>query len=148
MMNGKTMKYIFIFCFLLFTVFNLKADDNDSIQIKNNILFFRDPRVDILQKVYARKAPGARKAAIRVQVFQAASRDKVFEAKTQFSAHFPGITTYVTYAPPNFKLRAGDFETQGEAYKFLQQVKPLFPASFVIEEKIVEDDKRAKQRNY
>ncbi|MDB5226563.1 MAG: preprotein translocase [Bacteroidota bacterium] len=142
------MKYLFTFCCLLFTAYSLKAEENDSIQIKNNILFFRDPRVDILQKIYARKTPGPRKGATRVQVFQATSRDKVFEAKMQFSAHFPGIMTYVTYAPPNFKLRAGDFETQQEAYKFLQQVKPLFPASFVIEEKIVDDDKKYKPKNY
>jgi hypothetical protein len=142
------MKYALAFCFLL-TSFFLPAEDNDSMQIRNNILFFKDPRVDVLQKIYLRKTAGTRKNAIRVQIFQASSRDKVFEAKTQFAARFPGIVTYVTYAPPNFKLRAGEFETHGEATKFMQQVKPFFPASFVIEEKVAEDDRnKPKQKNY
>ena len=82
----------------------------------------------------------------KLYVFQAAARDQVFEAKAQFSARFPGIVTFVTYASPNFRLRAGEFETQGEAFKFMQQVKPYFPASFVIEEKGKDDDDKMKPK--
>jgi hypothetical protein len=100
----------------------LSAADNDSVpEIRNNILFFKDPRVDVLQKMYIRKGNNNKKA-IRVQIFQAASRDKIFEAKAQFSARFPGIVTFVTYAPPNF------------------------PASFVIEEKGKEEEDKAKPK--
>lgn len=139
------MKYLLTAYFLFFTAYFTKAADNDSTEIKNNILFFKDPRVDVLQKMYSRK-PVNKKQAIRVQVFQAAARDKVFEAKAQFSARFPGIVTYVTYVSPNFRLRAGEFETQGEAFKFMQQVKPYFPASFVIEEKGKDDDDKNKPK--
>jgi hypothetical protein len=139
------MKYIFSFCFLCWGWTQVRAQDADSI--RNNILFFKDPRVDVLQKMFLRKPASNRKNAIRVQIYQASSRDKIFEAKTQFSQRFPGITTYVTYAPPNFKLRAGEFETHQEAYKFMQQVRPYFPASFVIEERVT-DDSRPKQKNY
>ncbi|HNY56366.1 MAG TPA: SPOR domain-containing protein [Chitinophagales bacterium] len=139
------MKYL-ITLLVLFTAFTfVKAADNDSTEIRNNILFFKDPRVDVLQKMYSRK-PVNKKQAIRVQVFQAAARDQVFEAKAQFSARFPGIVTFVTYASPNFRLRAGEFETQGEAFKFMQQVKPYFPASFVIEEKGKDDDDKSKPK--
>ena len=94
-----------------------------------------------------RKPAGPKKMIIRVQVYQAAARDKIFEAKAQFSARFPGIQTFVSYAPPNFKLRAGEFETQQEAFKFMQQLKPYFPASFVIEEKGPDDDKTKPKKN-
>jgi hypothetical protein len=134
------MKYIITIYCLIFIVSLSMAADNDSTEVKNNIIFFKDARVDVLQKMYSRKAVN-KKQAIRVQVFQAAARDKIFEAKAQFSARFPGIVTFVTYAPPNFRLRAGDFETQQEAYKFMQQIKAYFPASFVIEEKGPDDDK-------
>ncbi len=144
------MKYIITAYCILFTAYFAKAADNDSTEVRNNILFFKDPRVDVLQKMYSRKPAGPKAKIIRVQVFQAPARDKIFEAKAQFSARFPGITTYVTYAPPNFKLRAGEFETQGEALKFMQQVKAYFPASFVIEEKGKEkedDDKKKKDKD-
>lgn len=141
------MKYLITAYCLLFTAYLTKAADNDSSEVKNNILFFKDPRVDVLQKMYMRKPAGPKKQVIRVQVFQAAARDKIFEAKAQFAARFPGIVTFVTYAPPNFRLRAGEFETQGEAYKFMQQVKPYFPASFVIEEKGQDDKDKTKKKD-
>lgn len=139
------MKFLFTAFCLTAAVLFAKPADNDSTEISNNILFFKDPRVDVLQKMYMRK-PVNTKKAIRVQIFQAAARDKIFEAKAQFSARFPGIPTFVTYAPPNFKLRVGEFETQGEAYKFMQQLKPYFPASFVIEEKGKDDDDKIKPK--
>lgn len=132
------MKYLFTACCLLMFAFFCKANDNDSTDIGNNILFFKDPRVDVLQKIYSRKAAVDKKKTVRVQIFQAQSRDQVFEARAKFSARFPGIATIITYAPPNFKLRVGDFETNQEAFKFMKTLKSDFPASFVIEEKVFE----------
>lgn len=141
------MKYLITAYCILFTAYFMKAADNDSTSTGNNILFFKDPRVDVLQKMYSRKAAGPKKGYIRVQVFQAAARDKIFEAKAQFSARYPGIPTFVTYAPPNFKLRAGEFETHQEASKFLKGVKAYFPASFVIEEKAPDEKNKPKTGN-
>lgn len=141
------MKYLIAFCFLLFAITNSKAADNDSTEeIKNNILFFKDARVDVLQKIYSRKPAGPKKQIIRVQVFQAESRDKIFEAKAQFSARYPGIQTFVTYISPNFKLRAGEFESKQEAHKFMMQIKAYFPTSFVIEEKGPDDKDKLKAK--
>lgn len=128
------------YCLFLSAILTFAAD-SDSTEVKNNILFFKDPRVDVLQKMYMRNTSTDNSKAIRVQVFQAAARDKVFEAKAQFSARYPGIITFVTYASPNFRLRVGEFATHQEAFKFMQQVKPYFPMSFVIEEKGKDNDK-------
>lgn len=139
------MKYLLsLFCMIL-SVGIVRAQGTDSLVVKNNILFFKDPRVDVLQKMYSRNNE-TKKSYIRVQVFQASSRDKIFESKAQFSARFPGIATFVTYAPPNFRLRVGEFATQQEAFKFMQQTKPYFPASFVIEEKGGDDDKQKSKK--
>jgi hypothetical protein len=140
------MKYLFTAYCLLMTAYFTKAADNDSTEIRNNILFFKDARVDVLQKIYSRKPAGPKKMIIRVQVFQAEARDKIFEAKAQFSARYPGIQTFVTYVSPNFKLRAGEFESKQEAFKFMQQIKPYFPTSFVIEEKGPDDKDKLKAK--
>ena len=144
------MKYLITSCFLLLAFFNSKAADNDSTEIRNNILFFKGFYLvfhrDILQKIYSRKPAGPKKMIIRVQVFQAEARDKIFEAKAQFSARYPGIQTFVTYVSPNFKLRAGEFESKQEAFKFMQQIKPYFPTSFVIEEKGPDDKDKLKAK--
>ena len=140
------MKYFLTAYCLLFTACFTRAADNDSTEIRNNILFFKDARVDVLQKIYSRKPAGPKKMIIRVQVFQAEARDKIFEAKAQFSARYPGIQTFVTYVSPNFKLRAGEFESKQEAFKFMQQIKPYFPTSFVIEEKGPDDKEKLKAK--
>ncbi len=141
----SNLKYSITLFLLLTSMALLQAADNDSIpENGDNILYFKDPRVDVLQKMYMRKA-ASKKQAIRVQIFQASSRDQIFDAKSQFSARYPGIVTYVSYASPNFRLRVGEFETQNEAFKFMQQVKHYFPASFVIEEKGKESEDKLKK---
>lgn len=141
------MKFFIALSFFILSFSFAKAADNDSTEeIKNNVLFFKDPRVDVLQKIYSRKPAGPKKQIIRVQVFQAESRDKIFEAKAQFSARYPGIQTFVTYMSPNFKLRAGEFESKQEAFKFMQQIKAYFPSSFVIEEKGPDDKDKLKAK--
>jgi len=129
----------FLLIVTVFTV-SLSAKDTDentdsSETIENNILFFKDPRIDVLEKIYTYKKSNALKN-IRVHIFQATNRDAVFEIKNEFSKRFPGIPTFISYQAPNFKLRAGEFETTQEANGFLKKVKPFFPSSFVIEETI------------
>lgn len=143
------MKFIITACLLLMTAYFSKADDNDSLNMnaENNILFFKDPRVDVLQKIYSRKVAGPPKKLVRVQVFQATARDQVFDAKGKFSARFPGIATFITYASPNFKLRAGEFASKDEAFKFLMQIKTMFPSSFVIEEKSADEIESDKNKS-
>ncbi len=140
------MKTIFWIIIGISALQTAKAQAIDSVEAENNILFFKDPRVDVLQKMYMYKASDSKKL-IRVQVFQASARDKVFEAKTEFMKRFPGIQTFITYQSPNFKLRAGEFESQTEAFKFLQQIKPFFPSSFVIEEMTKEEKDKPKAKN-
>ncbi|MCB9034608.1 MAG: hypothetical protein H6553_12280 [Chitinophagales bacterium] len=128
-----------LFLLIVITLITIKVQaQNDTLvnnMYDNNIIIFKDPRVDVLEKFYRYKKTVAEKL-IRVHVFQATNRDEVFNAKKEFSARFPGIETFMSYQSPNFKLRAGTFATTKEAQNFLKQVKPYFPSSFVIEEKI------------
>lgn len=141
----KCIPYFLGVVILAFAVNTSFADDENPV-IQNNILYFKDPRVDVLQKMYMRNKV-KKEMVTRVQIFQATSRDQVFEARAQFNARFPGIQTYITYASPNFKLRVGEFDSKQEAHKFMQQLKAYFPTSFVIEEKAIDDDKKPKAKN-
>lgn len=144
------MKNGILFLVLILAFTHIKAQDywNDSTDVENNILFFKDPRVDVLQKMYSynKTVKVVTEKLIRVQVMQGANRDEVFAAKTKFSQRFPGIPTYITYASPNFRLRAGEFASTQEAQKFLQQLKSMFPASFMIEEKTGNDKDKDKNK--
>lgn len=139
------MKYLFTFFCLIATVQFCIAGQDDSTDVENNILYFKDPRVDVLQKMYSRKPAGPKKNIIRVQVFQSTTRDKIFEAKAQFSARYPGIATFITYTSPNFRLRVGEFDSKQEAFNFMKQLKAYFPSSFVIEENPPNEKQNAKK---
>lgn len=131
----KIFLYVILFCSTSLFVY---PSDSDTLNTSGSILFFKDPRIDVLEKIYTYRKKEADKI-IRVHVFQATNREAVFNAKIEFSKKYPGIPTFVTYQAPNFKLRAGEFLEIQEANSFLKQVKTSFPSSFVIEEIVVKD---------
>ena len=52
--------------------------------------------------------------------------------------HVPGMTTYVAYASPYWRLRVGDFRTQAEAEKAAADIRRAFPG-YAREVRIVRD---------
>jgi hypothetical protein len=82
----------------------------------------------------------------RIQLFFDSERSAINDARGTFIAKYPRIDTYTTYSAPNFFLRVGDFRTRLEAEKVMEDLKDLFPTSFIVLEKInlprLEKDKR------
>ncbi|MES2265365.1 MAG: SPOR domain-containing protein [Bacteroidota bacterium] len=72
----------------------------------------------------------------RVQIYSGSNRSSAFNAQAKFNKEFPEMRTYIVYREPNFKVRAGDFRTRIEAERMKEQLKSLFPAMFIISEKI------------
>ena len=52
-----------------------------------------------------------------------------------FSALYPGVSVYRTYASPFFKVTVGDFRTKAEAQEQLKEIQKDFPTAFVVKEK-------------
>jgi len=72
------------------------------------------------------------KKGFRIQLKQSSQRDKVMETKAKFLNVFPEIKTYVTYTPPYFKLRSGDFESRFEAFPVYQTVLRRFSNALIV----------------
>lgn len=72
----------------------------------------------------------------RVQIYSGSNRSAAFNAQAKFNIEYPEMRTYIVYREPNFKVRAGDFRTRIEAERMKEQLKPFFPAMFIISEKI------------
>ncbi|GHT00974.1 hypothetical protein AGMMS49525_00530 [Bacteroidia bacterium] len=82
-------------------------------------------------------------AGFRVQVYFGNAQNKArTEAEQRQSAvknKFPGIGTYMTYSPPNFKVTVGDFLTREDAEVFKQLLIKALPfgrESFIVPAKI------------
>ncbi len=100
-----------------------------------NALIYKDPRIDYLQKVYSakNKINVVAKKVYRVQIATSKSRTEVNDAKAQFSAKYPGIPVFMSFDPPTFKLRVGNFLARQDAQTFLSEIRKLYPASFIVE---------------
>jgi hypothetical protein len=72
----------------------------------------------------------------RVQIYSGSNRGAAFNAQAKFNKEFPEMRTYIIYREPNFKVRAGDFRSRIEAERMKEELKSLFPAMFIVSEKI------------
>ena len=133
-MNLKSFIILFVF---LGIALGAKAQQVDSSSSKTRtVLIFKDPRIDYLQRIYSIKknVKGELKKVFRVQISATTSREAVNKSKSEFASKFPGVPVYLSFEPPTFKLRAGNFATRQDAQSFLREVKDAFPASFIVEQ--------------
>ncbi len=52
--------------------------------------------------------------------------------QADFENKYPDHNAYIVYEEPYFKLRAGDFRTRLDARRFLEKVRPDYPAAYIV----------------
>lgn len=73
----------------------------------------------------------------RVQIDFGQERSAVNKTQSDFSGKFPGVSSYITYKQPYFRISVGDFRTKLEAVAFLNKVRKNYRGAFVVADKIV-----------
>ena len=73
----------------------------------------------------------------RVQINFSQEKNAVDKMQSDFWGKYPGITSYISYKQPYFRLSAGDFRTRLQAIDFLNKIRKDYPGSFVVSDKIV-----------
>jgi len=129
-MSGILKIYLFA---LLFTMIQ------NFILGQGNIQVIMDPRIETLIQKQGTPIPPATSVQIdgyRLQLIFDSEKNKIDQARLQFSQRFPKIETYVKYSAPNYILKVGDFRTQLEADRLKAEVGSLYPMSFVVREKV------------
>lgn len=75
----------------------------------------------------------------RVRIFfdnSQSARQRSGEMVRSFREEYPGISTYVTYESPNFKVTVGDCTSMEEAVKLWGRIKGRFDRAFIVSESI------------
>ena len=75
----------------------------------------------------------------RIQIIAVTGASSKAQAETSynsFTAQFPDIAAYITFAEPFFRVRVGNYHTRLQAYKELLIVQESFPDAFIISDKI------------
>jgi len=72
----------------------------------------------------------------RVKIHFGNDKAQAYEIRDKFAEKYPDIPSYVRYDQPYFSVRAGNYRTKLEAYKFLKQLQNEFPTAFLVQDQI------------
>ena len=72
----------------------------------------------------------------RIQIYYSSvrtAREEASRARAEFLSKFPEIRSYEEYAEPGyFMVRAGDFRTKTQGYKYLLLIRKEFPNAYFV----------------
>lgn len=72
----------------------------------------------------------------RIQIYYNSvrnAREESAKTRAQFINKFPDIISYTQYQEPGwFMVRVGDYRTKMEAYKYLLQIRKVFPNAYPV----------------
>jgi hypothetical protein len=127
-------KSLFILVFLCFSSLLLRSQT--SVADTGKIELVQDYKIkDLVAKHVDVNAKSDLKG-YRIKIHFGSDKTKAREIKAKFIAKFPDVPAYEKYDQPNFNIRVGDFRTKLEAYKFLKEIQPEFPAAFIVLDEI------------
>ncbi|MHB1179482.1 MAG: SPOR domain-containing protein [Daejeonella sp.] len=112
-------------------------------QEKGKVVVIKDPQIDSLisRRLELSKSENSGSSVstsgFRVQIFSGLGREDVYAEQTKFKSLYPGITSYVSYTQPNYRLRVGDFRTRLEAQKFVNEIQKHYSSVFIFAERII-----------
>jgi hypothetical protein len=72
----------------------------------------------------------------RVQINSTTEKNRAYQLKSELYKIFPDLPSYVSYWQPSFRLRAGDFRTRLEAYKWFLEIQPHFPDAQLVPDEV------------
>lgn len=75
----------------------------------------------------------------RVQIFfdsGANSKKRATDALNRFNVLYPGISAYLSFKEPYYRVRVGDFRTRLEAEGLMKTIRDNYPNAFATADKI------------
>jgi len=138
------------FCFAALNTFA----QNDSIN--NNVIVYKDYRLEILARKQAELNEAITKSAarsamgFRLQVLSTNDRDFAMKTRTQLLQKFPEQKVYMMYQMPYVKLKFGNFKSKQEADTYKKQISRMLNGAtiYTIAERIeIKPEKEFKAEN-
>lgn len=126
------MRLLFILIGFLICNFSF-SQTSDSLDRKNgnDVVVFKDPRLDILAnketelntallKLQARTAQG-----FRLMVLNTSDKDYAFKVRAELLQKFPEQKPYMWFANPYIRLKFGNFRTKEEAEPYRKEISKM-----------------------
>jgi hypothetical protein len=128
----------YLLIILLIALFPDSSQAQAPSQDTLGVVMHADPRLAVLfvkkrESGYKGIRGSIRSArGFRVQIYSGNDRGIATQRKIDFIHRFPNVRTYMSYIPPTFRVKVGDFKTRAEAYKFYSQVSSLYTPCMVV----------------
>ncbi len=108
-----------------------------AVRAQERVKVVQDEALDLLVEKYRQYQQKVDvEEGYRIQITYTSNREEAYKAKSQLYRDFESAASYIEYEQPNYKLRLGDFKTRLEATAFLQQVIKIYPAAFIVKDRI------------
>jgi SPOR domain len=137
-MKRLILKAIFILgaaCLLIFTPAMKCFSQENGIE-KGDIRIIQDDRVDLLVSKHIRINQNQKGIdGFRIQIFFDSGNNSKTKAQSiyeGFKAKYPDMRAYLSFKSPNYKVRVGDFRTQLDAKRFLNEIIDQYPNAWII----------------
>ena len=105
--------------------------------IKGKVVIKKDPRIDAVSKDLAGgDSKQAKFMGYRIQVVSSPTKATVDTERQRFLQLYPNQRAYIFYKAPNFRLQVGNFRTRLEGEKFQNQIKNVFPNTWIVTEMV------------
>ena len=129
----------------------------DSLNIiNNNVIVYKDYRLDILARKQAELNEAVTKSAARsamgyrLQVLSTNDRELAMRTRTQLLQKFPEQKVYMMYQMPYVKLKFGNFKSKQEAEAYKKQISRMLNGAsiYTLAERIeIKPEKEFKSEN-
>jgi|AntRauTorckE6833_2_1112554.scaffolds.fasta_scaffold12902_2 hypothetical protein len=106
----------------------------------DNVVVHQDSRIDsLIQDLTALNKKFPEIEGYRVMIFFDAgnnSKDTAYRVMKTFEKEYPDVPAYVSFNPPYYRVRVGDFRSEMEAKRFLNRIKYDYPNGWVVKTSI------------
>jgi 1,2-phenylacetyl-CoA epoxidase PaaB subunit len=72
----------------------------------------------------------------RVQIYNGPDRNKAVQIKTEFMRRFPGVSTYISYVAPGFRVKIGDYRNRSDAEGMLREANSMYTPSMIVPDEV------------
>ena len=107
-----------------------------SFSQNNHIVKYEHQKIDSLIQFYTSLSNNKKITVYRIQLDADESIEKIKKVKKRFLELSPNYTVEEIFEPPYFKAITGAYLDKKNAEKKIQNIKAIFPSSFIFQDQI------------
>lgn len=125
------MKYLLSIILLLFTANSFAQSLDTTVSDINGIVrFFENPDINLLTG-HPNNSHNGKARGYRIQIYNGIDRNKANAIQSDFIKSHPGVSAYLIYDQPHFRVRVGNFRSRGEATALYQTLRNQYTCMIV-----------------